>query len=312
MIGMVAVSRINPSVDWGRRVRWMLLIAWAILAANNIFKVPLEYGYDVDAHLLYVRFIAGYFSLPPPDAGWQFFQAPLFYIWAGELDRLFAAVGLSFETSSHLLRIIPLLCGGAMIELCYRTARLVFPGRFGLQVIATSVGGLIPMNIYMSQAVSNEPLAAVAVAGVLFGAIRFLVIEGSATSTKSLAIVGLVLGLALLSKVSALLCVVPLVIAIAYALQKGKATPRQQVRAFATVAGVSIGVCSWYLIRTFILTGMPLQLSPAVAPTQWWQDPGYRTPAMFFEFGRALQRPIYNGLNSVWDSLYATLWGTES
>lgn len=63
------------------------------------------------------------------------------------------------------------------------------------------------------------------------------------------------------------------------------------------------------LIRNLLLIGKPFYLESSVARSQWWQDPGYRTPRMFYEFGNVFSRPIYNGLESVWDSLYGTLWG---
>ena len=38
-------------------------------------------------------------------------------------------------------------------------SRTVFPGRNDLQIIGTAVGGFLPLNIYISQVVGNEPLS---------------------------------------------------------------------------------------------------------------------------------------------------------
>jgi hypothetical protein len=61
-------------------VRWILLGAWMLLAANNIGQLPWLLGYDMDKHLDYVEYIARNRSLPLATDGWQMFQPPLFYL----------------------------------------------------------------------------------------------------------------------------------------------------------------------------------------------------------------------------------------
>jgi hypothetical protein len=309
LVGCAVLSRLNPTADWGSRIRWILLLAWMVLSGNNIFKVPPSYGYDVGAHLLYIHFVAHYLVLPRPDAGWQFFQAPLYYLMSGIFDRLFMAMGFSGELADHLLRIIPLLCGAAMIELGFQSAKTVFPDQPALQAIATATCGLLPMNIYMSQALSNEPLAAVMGAGMLLCSFQLLENPQRVRSQKQLCVIGALVGLAVLTKVSTLLYMPPLAVALAWALYQGLPAMGQRLRAVGMVAVVSIAICGWYLVRSFRLGATAANLSSAVAPTLWWQDPGYRTPNMFYEFGRVFRRPIYNGISSVWDSLYGTMWG---
>ncbi len=65
------------------------------------------------------------------------------------------------STAALWLRWLTLLCGVAQVELCYRAGRLVFPGRDDLQSLAVLFGGFLPMNVYMSQTLSNEPLCGV-------------------------------------------------------------------------------------------------------------------------------------------------------
>jgi hypothetical protein len=113
--------------------RWMVLVAWALLAINNILKVPPYIGMDVVYHIEYIDYIFTKHQIPFSNEGLQMFQSPLYYIISAflyvPLSHLFDS-----STSSLLLRIIPLICGILQVELGYRTVRHVFPQRQDLQV----------------------------------------------------------------------------------------------------------------------------------------------------------------------------------
>jgi len=130
-----------------------------------------------------------------------------------------------------------------------------------------------------------------------------------AVEPMSLLIVGLTLGFAWLTKINALLWTAPLAASIAIALRSQKMNWIGWLRAAAIVATCTLAVSGWLLVRNYRLVGKPFYLESSVAHQQWWQDPGYRTPDNFYEFGHVFSRPIYNGMASVWDSLYGSLWG---
>jgi hypothetical protein len=74
------------------------------------------------------------------------------------------------------------------------------------------------------------------------------------------------------------------------------------------VPAVALGVSGWYFARNLVQVGRPFFRESSVVALRWWQDPGYRVPSNLTEFGHVFARPIYNGLGSVWDSLYGSLW----
>jgi hypothetical protein len=324
-IGTVAALRRSTGADWGRRVRWAVLVGWAVLAVNNIGKVPLAIGYDVDSHYQYVRYVAERRALPPADGGWQFFQAPLFYVVSAVMERMGAG--------PHALRVIPLACGAAVAELCYRAARTVFPDRGDLQALAVAVGGLLPVNLYMAQVVSNEPMAAATAGLVVWATLDLLTRPAGVRSGRRLALLGAALGVAWLTKVSGLVWVVPVGGALAAAVVRLRAadapshrhpapadaedaggTPVRRpslaadVARLAVVPGVALAVSGWYFVRNLAQVGRPFFRESSVVALRWWQDPGYRVPSNLIEFGHVFARPVYNGLGSVWDSLYGSLW----
>jgi hypothetical protein len=285
-----------------------VLIAWTLLAVNNIPRVPLYIGYDASMHLDYIVFIAQHHRLPLPQQGLQFFQSPLYYIVSAVLFRALTP-WFSLTTVGMLLRIIPLACGVLMVEICYRAARNAFPRRGDLQVIGTLVGGLLPMNIYMAQALSNEPLAAVFSAAMIAYVLRLMHQPERLRLLRSAATCGLILGLALLTKVSAIVLIIPVCATLAVLLVRRTGASAFRVGQYLAVLLITAGaVCGWYYIRNWIAVGRPFVAGWDPARIPWWQEPGYRVPAHFYRFGRALVQPVFAGTRGLWDSLYSTCW----
>ena len=163
LLGITWALARERSTVWRRRtptasgLRWLLLTAWALLAANNITKVPYHVGFDVNGHFEYILFILRNGSIPLATDGWAMFQSPLYHLISAPLYAVFTAMFSSVQVV-EALRIVPLFCGAMQVQLCYLATREVFPDREDLQALGTLLGGLLPMNLYMSQNLGNEPL----------------------------------------------------------------------------------------------------------------------------------------------------------
>jgi hypothetical protein len=299
--------RVTPS-----RLCWILMVAWVVLAANNIWQVPSQVGPDIFAHYQYVVYIARSWSLPLATDGWEMFQPPLFYSIAAPFYALFSAQ-LSADDIVKILRFLPLLCGLAQIEIVYRTARAVFPNRNDLQMLATAIGGLMPINIYSSQALGNEPLAGCLTALVILMSVSLLVEPMRNRSDRFFVAMGLIWGLAILSKVTPLLLAPLLIGVIGVHGRKLGCTWRAILTHGGLVFGTGFLTAGWWFLRNLARLGTPIGTSQA-SGNVWWQDPSYRTVRQLTSFGISLSRPIYGGVWSLWDTLYSTLWldGTAS
>ncbi len=297
---------IRKFVGTPSRIRWLLLALWAFLAINNILKVPMDAGMDVQQHYEYIEYVNNTGRIPLAPEGWQMFQSPLYYIlsalvWQFPLSRCF-----DMTTSMLMLRIIPLLCGLLQVELAYRASRYVFPQRQDLQVWGTIIGGLLPMNLYISQVVGNEPLSGLLSASAVVIGFLLLTSEREAIPNRYFILLGAALGFALLTKVTAVLLVLPAVILVIYVLHKRRQPLRYIVLRVLLVSGIIFVLAGWYYIRNWIKLGRPFV--GGWESTVWWQDPGYRTLSDFLSFGRSLSVPIYSAVQGFWDSLYSTLW----
>lgn len=294
--------------SWALWFRWGLMTAWLLLAVNNLFKLPLDLGYDWISHLEYIQYVAEHWRVPPPGDGWQFFQTPLYYFISAALYRAVLHFGATADDAALLLRIVPALCGVAMVEISYRVARCAFRGRDDLQIVCTAVASLVPMWFYMANTVSNEPLAGCLGGLLVLWACRFMTTPARAGSFAQLAMGGVTLGLALLAKVSMAIWIVPLLAALLLALRRQGDSWRRAAFSLNAVAMAMLLVSGWYFAGNWLRYGAPLHTHGQFDQGRWWQDPGYRTPENLMRFGHVFTFPAYSGLRSVWDSIYSTMW----
>ncbi len=297
----------RPAIAPGR-IRWALLGAYGLLWANDLFKVPLNVGFDAGDHFNYIRFVAQKGRIPLATDGWQMFQSPLYYLVSAPLYAVFQRL-FGLETAIRLLRVVPLACGLAQIHLNYLIARRVFPKRADLQGLATFIGGLLPINLYLSQALGNEPMAGVLTSVVILATFS-LGEEGRLQEpTRPLLVLGALLGLALLAKVTAILLVPLVLLYVANALRAARYSVRQATQGIVTILAATFLVAGWYYLRNWVQLGTPFvggwETGRGFA---WWQDPGYRTPWQFLAFGASLIRPVYSGTDRFWDAFYSSLW----
>jgi hypothetical protein len=293
------------------RLRWLVMAAWLVMAVNNIWRIPAAMGFDIDYHLAYVAYVVEHHKVPLANDGWQMFQAPMLYLVAAPWYALFSSL-FGVDSCAKWLRFIPLLCGLAQIEIVYRTARAVFPERDDPQMVATAVGGLMPMNIYMSQVFGNEPLAGCLASLVVLMCLSLLAQPLRSRNRWLFLIVGVLWGLAMLAKVTALL-LAPLIMVVTVFHAWSHAAYAGSWRQRFLNSGATFGGCfviaGWYYLRNWIVFGKPFVGGwDPIRGILWWQDPGYRTWNQLACFGSSLDRPIYSGVYSFWDSIYSSMW----
>ncbi len=297
------VARINAS--W---LRWILLLAWMVLACNNILKIPETIGFDTRGHIEYILYVVRQRQAPLATEGWQMFQSPLYYYLSAPLYSWFSTF-YDIGTVIKLLRIIPLLCGGIQIQLCYMAVRSVFPNRNDLQCLGMLVGGLVPMNLYISQGIGNEPTAGLFSSAALVASFAMLKRGGWEHVRKVAFVTGFFLGLALLTKVSAILLVFPILLFFILCMKSSSLAPFSKTKAIAIYL-LTISILSgWYYFRNYIKLGRVFIGGWDQSRTiVWWQDPGYRTIGQLTRFGDSLRQPIYSACVGFWDGLYSTFW----
>jgi 4-amino-4-deoxy-L-arabinose transferase-like glycosyltransferase len=157
--------------------------------------------------------------------------------------------------------------------------RYAYPTKESMQVIGTLLGGLLPMNLYMSQSLGNEPLAGMLTAAIVLSAFKLFSAVSQPTRESGL-IMGFLLGLALLTKVTALLIVFPVALFVFRAIVRKSGSRAESIRLSfrfgVTFIGLAVIVSGWYYLHNWFAMGRFFVGGWDVyREIVWWQDPGY-------------------------------------
>lgn len=299
------------SRDWStRHVTVLLLITGSLslfLFANNAVLMPFLEGFDSDEHLAYIKYVQERHTLPLPNEGLEMFQPPLYYV----LSAIALSVcGVSGDTDSGVLvlRFLTVIFGLVQLILVFLSLRLIFQGRFAAQLVGLVLAAFLPMQLYLSHYVTNETLAATLVTASVYLGLRLLRTENP--SGSQFAWLGLCMGAAMLTKVTALLLVVPLFLSLAIKLAGARAPVAIWLRHFGAMSAVFFATCGWHYMRIWRKFGNPLLGNwDAASGFYWWQDPGVHTAADYARFGRCFAAPLFSGFGGVADGIYSTMWG---
>jgi len=181
----------------------------------------------------------------------------------------------------HLLRFFSLALGAATVVAVWHIVRMIFPRQVFLPLLVAATTASIPQFLFITSSVSNDN------AMTCLGAVAILLLlrrlqadacgeQRNRARVGQWALVGVVLGLAVLSKLSgmALLLMAAIVIALG-------AWHRRSWR-YVWQAGLSVGLvvlvlAGWWYVRNLVLYGEPTGL------TAMWEVVGRRT-----DFGQDL------------------------
>lgn len=286
-----------------------LTMLWLGPLAIRAKQLPVDAGFDAFGHLDYIRFILNTHTIPLATDGWSMYHPPLFHLLAAWLLE-FIGRGLDGAQALDPARAIPLICGIAHITVAAVMTRKLFPGTSTRLALATLMAGIIPMNIYVSMYISNESPSAFFAGCAILGTVWMLM--APQTSARMSLATGVCMGMALLTKFTALL-LVPVAcffVGAKVLLAEKKSFSRAMGSALLMLVGALV-VSGWYYVRNVAEFGYPMVVNWDLPgkPAALLQWPGFHTPAYYLAFGEALRHPYFSGFHSFWDGIYSTFWG---
>lgn len=294
-------DRVTP---WLAPAAWTCVgLFWLGLFVFTISQLPAFHGYDGPDHLDYVRHLAEGGALPLATDGPAMYHPPLFYLLSAGIWRL----GGGPSTALHLL---PFVSGLIQVAVSFALAKALFPARPALAALAVLIAGLLPVNVVLASHFSNEPFhSALSACAILLTTQLLLAAD---MPVRRCLLLGAVLGLALLTKVTSLL-LLPLVAGFLAAklwLAEARGSRRAGVRATSIVVPLC-AIAGWYYLRNWLQLGRVAIGNWDVpgSAVAWWQYPGFHTAKYFADFGESIQRPFFAGYASFADGIYATFWG---
>ena len=159
----------------------------------------------------------------------------------------------------HLIRFLSVLMGAATVFLTYLIALEIFPARKNLALGAAAVNAFTPMFLFISGAVNNDNLVVPLCSLALLMMVKMTKFKAQ-SSNRNWVLLGLIIGLAILTKESAigLLALAGLTIAyIAYCQRSW----RTLFRSGFIVISLAVILSGWWFFRNWKLYGDPLGLN---------------------------------------------------
>jgi 4-amino-4-deoxy-L-arabinose transferase-like glycosyltransferase len=309
--------------QWEKPILLGLIASFSLLAIGFSLG-PIFEGPDEIEHYRFVRYLQYYQSLPElaGQPYGQFHQAPLYYLLIlpfasvlpdadfAEIDgRLNPYHGYQFEqvgndnknlylhhrdesfpyasqtaVAVHSLRFISVFLGIGTVCISYRIFCLLWPENIFRRLLALAILVFWPQFIFISSVLNNDNLAFFWASLTLY---LLLYQQQNGVTWRGASLLGLVLGLALLTKASLALLALPVGIATIFDKRKWKTAPLSLI--------ITLIIAAWWYLRAYLSYGDFLGVN---AMWQTWPDLAL-TESKAMDLGLGLQRLPY---------VYQSLW----
>lgn len=287
-----------------RRATVTVLLVYLALAVTWSYVIPLGGGIDEPRHLRYIQIVAEEYRLPTPaeKAAAISHHPPLHYLLAAPV--YIATSGMGRDAAWHALRLQQVALGAGVLLLVFATIRRLVPEHPWAAVVAMAGVGLLPHFLLICAIVSNDITVTLAATVTLYLAVRAVVEPEGRVVLSALA--GLSAGAAVLSKMSGLTIVPPVLLALTVAplINRGQdavgeseeacARPRRSPRERALISALAFTAPCALTAGTWI--GHYLSVWGRLDSDPPW--PEYTWPV--HTFGAKLLRAI--------DGLYRSTW----
>ncbi len=265
----------------------MLLGAFVLVAVALSMIVPLGEAPDEVSHWAYVQYLVEHHRLPPPEGAvfGESHQPPLYYIlgalatsWVPD-QKLDIIANPDWELDSvqvnnlllhtrqeefpyrggalawHWVRLVSVVLGAITVWTTYHIAEIVFPGNPALGLTAAALVGFLPEFTFVSAAVNNDNLI-IALSALVF--YSFLRLPENAPP-RQLAVVGLLLGLALVTKIQAAFLLSAL--ALSLILRSGWRAAGRYIPKIIVICAVMGVIIAPYVIYNTLVFGDPFGMA---------------------------------------------------
>jgi len=251
----------------------MRALAWAVAALGLLLRIALAWqtpayqAPDEEAHVRYVRYLAERHAFPvqtshvnAPTHDWEYYQPPLYYLLLAPIHA--AARGGGELMALRVLRLCSVLLWALQLALVWRALRVLGVRDPMVVTTATAVSALLPTYVFISAMVNNDNLLIVLSTAVLAA-------TAADRDGRGVAWIGVLLGLALLTKLSAVVLVVAVAASFALQAAGGVLPPRRALRNVAVVLAIAALIAMPWAIRMLHVYGDLTAERVANVPVSW-------------------------------------------
>jgi 4-amino-4-deoxy-L-arabinose transferase-like glycosyltransferase len=255
----------NKVLGWlgNRKLELAIFALGVLLRTSMAWNYAAEWSYDSDLHWAVVQWIAAHGHAPHPEATFEAFHPPLFYAFAAWLTTLgVTRSGMAWVSIvAGSLRLAVIWAGLELYVVHSRLAR----------VLALTLAAVLAASVHLDGMVYPEALSC------LWNALVMLLVPLAFRRTEgarwplTLAI-GALLGLAVLTKISAVTVLLAIGLAAALELAQPRRPMRRRIADAVPWAGtlvVMLALCGWYYASNVREYGRPFVTSFDLPSQQW-------------------------------------------
>lgn len=274
----------RPATIFQGGLLFCIVAVYLVLAVGWNLATPPFDNPDEPAHWNYVRYLADTGELPvlrvgddpvqlldrlksarfPADQSidtirYESHQPPLYYAGAAVVYKLTAF--LAWHQHVEAVRLLSTFCGVLTIIVSWCIARSALPEEPALALATAGFVAFVPMHINMTAAVENDALSNLLLAVSVLGLVLWL---QRGFAWRGAVVLGLVMGLAALTKVTALV-VLPLALLAALLRYRRAGNDGSHAHPFGALLvtyAVTLLVWGWWVVRNTLTYGVhdPLAL----------------------------------------------------
>lgn len=275
MLAYAAMASRVPNA-WRRRLLTLLALGLGMLVRVHYAWVtpPDVRGHDQGAHLEYVEYVYRYGAMPDWRGGIEFYQPPLFYFLAAGVVRASGAAR-SLPEALFVLQSLSVVLSGLALVAALWIGHLLFPDegdgwRRGLYALLFA---LFPATVIDVSGRINNDVLLHALSIVYIGC---LLRWWTRKTPRDLAVVGLVLGVGLLTKASFLVLGAAATLLL---LSLGGASWRRKLTLLAALWGIALALSGWCYVLRFGAQGQRRLVANADFPAvRAFNDAHMRVP----------------------------------
>lgn len=271
-----AATRLLPKI--------LLIAAFALttcLQIHNSLKFVPSRGFDYPDHLSYIDLMRKGGGVPLANQGVEYYQPPLYY---------------AFAALSSLLNLLP-FSGFVLWVMFTATAFFFFKKKFSpfMASIGTIVASCLPVVLYMSQTISNEFFSVSMISLTMV----FYLFTKDEPKTRNKIVLGVLLGLSLLSKATAFVLLAALILD---ALRDAKFNLKVFLKNNLWVYVPVLLIAAWFYIRNIVFFRNPFVTSVDFPKYHISQPPGYRDIKFFTNITSFIKMDLFH---AHFDSFFA-------
>ncbi|MBC7236580.1 MAG: hypothetical protein H5T69_12140, partial [Chloroflexi bacterium] len=189
-------------------------------------------------------------EMPVDAIAYEAHQPPLYYVLATPI--YLGARNGSNRSAALALRFFTLCLSTCALYAGYRAVRMALPGHVWLARGSLAMAATLPMHIAMAAGINNDALAELMINGAAWAAFAT---SARAWRPRRAAVLGLLLGLAFLTKMQSYVAFALVLGALLYDVAIGKLSKRQAASAGGLMLGVAGLVAMPWLVRNLAVYG---------------------------------------------------------